>query len=103
VETDFIAILGVSPGVMATIIGAVQLIKHFFADRISAMVEADKKKLDIIWIVLVGILAVLGAAGVVGAAGWSWAAFALAAPSYWVGATGSYVIGKKVLPLPEKE
>jgi len=102
-ETDFNTILGLSPVVMATIIGAVQLIKHFFADRISAMVEADKKKLDRVWIALVGLLAILGAVGVVGASGWSWIAFALAAPAYWVGATGSYVIGKKVLPLPEKE
>jgi ABC-type transport system involved in cytochrome bd biosynthesis fused ATPase/permease subunit len=67
------------------------------------MVEADKKKLDRVWIIVVGILAIAGSAGVVGVSGWSWAAFALAAPAYWVGATGSYVIGKKVLPLPEKE
>lgn len=102
-ETDFLAILGVSTMVVGTIVGLIQLIKHFLKDKISAMVDADKKKLDIIWIVLVGILAVLGAAGVVGVSGWSWTAFALAAPAYWVGATGSYVIGKKVLPLPEKE
>lgn len=102
-ETDFIAILGVSPGVVATIVGIVQLIKYFLKDKISALIDSDKKKLDRIWIALVGILAILGAAGVIGVAGWSWAAFALAAPSYWVGATGSYVIGKKVLPLPDKE
>jgi hypothetical protein len=102
-ETDFLAILGVSTGVVGTIVGIVQLIKYFLKDKISAMVDAEKKKLDIIWIVLVGLLAVAGAAGVVGVSGWSWAAFALAAPAYWVGATGSYVIGKKVLPLPEKE
>ena len=75
-ETDFLAILGVSTGVVSTIIGIVQLVKHFFKDKISEMVDADKKKLDIFWIVLVGILAVLGAAGVVGVSGWSWTAFA---------------------------
>ena len=102
-EPDFLAILGVSAGVVSTIVGLVQIIKHFLKERISAMVDADKKKLDVVWIVLVGVLAILGAAGTVAVGGWNWAAFALAAPAYWVGATGAYVIGKKVLPLPEKE
>jgi hypothetical protein len=102
-ETDFLAILGVSTAVVSTIVGIVQLVKYFLKDRIDFMVEGDKKKLDRIWIILVGILAVAGAAGVVGAAGpWSWPAFALAAPAYWVAATGSYIIGKKVIPLPTK-
>jgi len=102
-ETDFLAILGVSTAVVSTIIGIVQIIKHFLKEKIDAMLEGDKKKLDRIWIILVGILSVAGAAGVVGASGWSWAAFALAAPAYWVAATGSYIIGKKVILFPGKE
>ena len=100
---DFLQQLGIMAGPVIAIVGAVEMIKYFLKEKISALVDDDKKRLDKIWVIVVAVLGAGASACVVGASGWSWWQFPLTAISYIVGAVGTYVGGRIVFPWLKKD
>lgn len=99
---DIVSIFGVSAAVVATIVGAVELVKFYAGDAIRKAVPNPRTQ-NLIWIGMVLVLAAGTAVGVNRVGDLPPVALVLMIPAYWVSALGAYAGGKSVFGLKKPD